>query len=156
MSPTEPVDERRLVILVNDDVRMTRGKQAAQAVHAALLALGVHPGCPVVVLNSTSTEIGRCQIQVRDAGLTELTPGTLTAGVAELHTGWARGHVPAEVSTEPPSEAVGVHLPSVVTTPFGTYVAVCSCGYQSRPHAQVAPGLAQLCRHIAARETEAV
>lgn len=31
-------DERRLVILVNDRAKMTRGKYAVQAAHAVLLA----------------------------------------------------------------------------------------------------------------------
>lgn len=145
--------ESRLVILINDDVRMTRNKQAAQAVHAALVAMGAHPGCPVVVLNSTSTEIGRCVIQVRDAGLTEVAPGTLTAGVAETPARAATS-TPAEICTDPLTEASAAHLPNVATTPFGSFVAVCSCGYQTRPAARIAPPLSQLCQHIAAREAE--
>lgn len=74
------MDERRLVILVNDRVRMSRGKYAAQAVHAALLALGVHPGVPVIVLGGSPAEIAEMKTTVRDAGRTEIEPGTLTAG----------------------------------------------------------------------------
>lgn len=71
--------ERRLVIRVNQNVTMSRGKYAAQAVHAALLALGVHPDCPVVVLGGKPDELLAMPVQVRDAGRTELAPGTLTA-----------------------------------------------------------------------------
>lgn len=72
--------ERRLVILVNDRIRMSRGKYAAQAVHAALLALGVHPECPVIVLGGSPAEISKLKTTVFDAGLTEVSPNTLTAG----------------------------------------------------------------------------
>lgn len=74
------MDERKLVILVNDRITMSRGKYAAQAVHAALLALGVHPGVPVVVLGGRPSEIAEMKTTVRDAGRTEVEPGTLTAG----------------------------------------------------------------------------
>ena len=74
------MDERRLVILVNDRAHMSRGKYAAQAVHAALEALGVHPGVPVIVLGGSPAEIAEMRITVRDAGRTEVEPGTLTAG----------------------------------------------------------------------------
>lgn len=74
------MDERRLVILVNDQVKMSRGKYAAQAVHAALLALGVHPEVPVIVLGGSPAEIAEMKTTVRDAGRTEVEPGTLTAG----------------------------------------------------------------------------
>lgn len=73
-------DERRLVILVNDRVKMSRGKYAAQAVHAALLALGVHPDVPVIVLGGSPDEISQMRTTVHDAGRTEVEPGTLTAG----------------------------------------------------------------------------
>ena len=71
---------KRLVILVNDRAKMTRGKYASQAVHAALLANGVHHGGPVVVLGASHREIEGMSVQVRDAGRTEVPAGTLTAG----------------------------------------------------------------------------
>lgn len=74
------MDERKLIILVNDRVKMSRGKYAAQAVHAALLALGVHPEVPVIVLGGRPSEIAGMRTTVRDAGRTEVEPGTLTAG----------------------------------------------------------------------------
>lgn len=72
--------EQKLIIYVNSNVDMSRGKMAAQAVHAALIALGVHPGIPVVVLGASPTEIEPMRTTVRDAGRTEVLPGTLTAG----------------------------------------------------------------------------
>lgn len=74
--------ERRLVVRVNSDVTMSRGKYAAQAIHAALLLLDAHPGCPVIVLGERRSKIGRCEVVVHDAGWTELAPGTLTAGAS--------------------------------------------------------------------------
>lgn len=72
----------RLVIRVRSDVKMSRGKYAAQAVHAALLHLGVHPGCPVIVLGGKRDEVEACDTHVNDAGWTEVEPGTLTAGAS--------------------------------------------------------------------------
>ncbi len=78
--PAQPKGERRLVIRLDSGVKMSRGKYAAQAVHAALLLLGVHPGTPVIVLGGKRSEIEQMTVQVRDAGRTEVEPGTLTAG----------------------------------------------------------------------------
>lgn len=66
-------------IIVNGNVAMSRGKYAAQAVHAALQAFDVPHG-RVVVLGGKPPEILQMDVQVRDAGRTELAPGTLTAG----------------------------------------------------------------------------
>jgi PTH2 family peptidyl-tRNA hydrolase len=82
------VEADRLVILMNDSVKMSRGKFAAQAVHAALLAVGAHPGVAVVVLGAKADQILDCEVQVRDAGQTEIEPGTLTAGAM-----WSDGPV---------------------------------------------------------------
>lgn len=73
-------EKNRMVIVVNSKAKMSRGKYAAQAVHAALLAVGAHPGGPVIVLGGNPEEIEEMRVQVRDAGRTELEPGTLTAG----------------------------------------------------------------------------
>ena len=78
--------EQRLMVVVSTDTRMSRGKYAAQAVHAALTLLGVHPGVPVIVLGGTKGRIRKMDVQIRDAGRTEVEPGTLTAG-AEWEAG---------------------------------------------------------------------
>ncbi len=69
-------------IYMNRNVEMTRGKFAAQAVHAALDAMGVNHS-RVIVLMGSPTKIRTMPVQIHDAGHTELEPGTLTAG-AEL------------------------------------------------------------------------
>lgn len=74
----------KLRIYMNNNVKMSRGKYAAQAVHAALLAVGAHPNTAVVVLGTKPKDLEAMRIQVRDAGRTEVEPGTLTAA-----TDWA-------------------------------------------------------------------
>lgn len=68
-------------ILINNNIKMTPGKMAAQAVHAALLAYGIEHGS-VVVLGGSVRKLETMDVQVRDAGLTEVKPGTLTAGAS--------------------------------------------------------------------------
>lgn len=71
--------EERLVILANSDV--SRGKYAAAAVHAALAHYGIDHGA-VVVLGARAKDIEeQCRVIVKDAGRTEVKPGTVTAGV---------------------------------------------------------------------------
>ena len=77
-------DERKMRVYVNSGANMSRGKYAAQAIHAALMAVGAHPDVPVVVLGANREQIEKLPVQVRDAGRTEVEPGTLTAG-----TDWA-------------------------------------------------------------------
>jgi PTH2 family peptidyl-tRNA hydrolase len=78
----EPLDTtgKKLVVVMNHGPKMTRGKFAAQAVHAALFACGAHPETPVVVISGSASTIEKMPIQIRDAGRTELEPGTPTAG----------------------------------------------------------------------------
>lgn len=71
----------RIRILVNDNVKMTPGKMAAQAVHAALMLYGIPHGS-VVVLGGRPGQIEKLTVQVRDAGRTEIDRGTLTAGAS--------------------------------------------------------------------------
>lgn len=72
--------EKRLVIWVNSNV--SRGKAAAAAVHAALNHVGIDHG-PVIVLGAKPPAIeAECTSVVHDAGRTEVTPGTTTAGIA--------------------------------------------------------------------------
>jgi len=71
--------EERLTILANSDV--SRGKYAAAAVHAALMHYGIPHGA-VIVLGARPGQIeDQCEVVVRDAGRTEVKPGTVTAGV---------------------------------------------------------------------------
>lgn len=68
-------------ILLNKNVRMTPGKAAAQAVHAALQAYGIEHGS-VVVLQGSVRKLNELDVQIHDAGLTEVKPGTLTAAAS--------------------------------------------------------------------------
>lgn len=80
--PSDLGPERKLRIYINrklDDV-ISPNKRAAHAVHAALIAFGVHPNTKVVVLDKGPTVIETMRTVVHDAGHTELEPGTLTAG----------------------------------------------------------------------------
>lgn len=74
--------ERRLVIRVNSNAKMSRGKAAAHAVHAALKLYGIEYEHPVIVIGGKPDEILAQTVHVRDAGRTELVPGTLTAGAS--------------------------------------------------------------------------
>lgn len=74
--------EKRLVIRVNSNTKMSRGKAAAHAVHAALKLYGIDYDHPVIVIGGKPEEILQQTVHVRDAGRTELEPGTLTAGAS--------------------------------------------------------------------------
>ena len=81
MRPDAADDDPEVRILVNTNVSMSRHKAAAQAVHAALAAFGIPHG-RVVVLGGRPDEVAAMDVVVRDAGRTEVAPGTLTAGAA--------------------------------------------------------------------------
>ena len=81
-------EEPKVRIVVNSNSNMSRGKYAAAAVHAALTAAGVHPGLPVIVLGGQRDDVVRMRTVIRDAGRTEVEPGTPTAG-----TDWAPARV---------------------------------------------------------------
>jgi peptidyl-tRNA hydrolase, PTH2 family len=74
-----PHERPEVRILINTNVSMSRHKAAAQAVHAALNAFGIDHG-RVVVLGGRPDEVRAMDVVVRDAGRTEVEPGTLTAG----------------------------------------------------------------------------
>jgi PTH2 family peptidyl-tRNA hydrolase len=67
--------------MYNGNIKMSPGKLAAQAVHAALAAYGIDHGS-VVVLQGSVKKVEAMDVQIRDAGLTELKPGTLTCGAS--------------------------------------------------------------------------
>lgn len=75
------MSEERLTIWANSSV--SRGKYAAAAVHAALAHYGIDHGA-VIVLGAKPGEIeSECSSVVRDAGRTEVEPGTVTAGIKD-------------------------------------------------------------------------
>jgi len=78
MTPIE--DGEKIRIYVNSNTKMSRGKYAAAAVHAALTAAGVHPGLPVIVLGEQREHVTKHATVIRDAGRTEVERGTPTAG----------------------------------------------------------------------------
>ena len=75
-------DTGRIVVYLNKNVKMTPGKAAAQAAHAVLTLMGVHPEFPVIVLRGSKTRVESMEATVKDAGRTEVAPGTLTAGAS--------------------------------------------------------------------------
>lgn len=77
---SESQTDDKLRIFYNTNITMSRGKLAAHAVHAALTAAGVHPDIPVVVLGAKPRDIAEMCTSIRDNGVTELDPGTLTTG----------------------------------------------------------------------------
>lgn len=92
-------DDGRIRIWVNSNTGMSRGKYAAAAVHAALTAAGVHPGVPVIVLGGQRDHVQAMRTVIRDAGHTEVEPGTVTAG-----TDWAPALRALLDATEPPAQ----------------------------------------------------
>lgn len=89
--PSDLSPDRKLRIYINrklEDV-ISPNKRAAHAVHAALIAFGVHPATKVIVLDKGPTVIEGMRTVVHDAGHTELEPGTLTAG-----TNWPEDSAP--------------------------------------------------------------
>jgi peptidyl-tRNA hydrolase len=110
MSTTADIED--LVLWVNPGLDMTVGKLAAQVGHGAMLAAALYPvdecetwwraGCPLTVAVA-APEIfaraldadGRDTIAVRDAGFTEVEPGSVTVVAARVadrgHTSVPRG-----------------------------------------------------------------
>ena len=77
-------EKTRVKIYMNKGLGMSKGKYAAQAVHAALVLFGVHPGedVPVVVLGANKGPVEKQQAVIADHGVTEVKPGSITAGAS--------------------------------------------------------------------------
>lgn len=78
-APAEDPHRDRMVILASKNV--TRGKAAAAAVHAALAHYGIDHGAVIVLSEPPSRIEAECDLVIRDAGRTEVEPGTVTAGI---------------------------------------------------------------------------
>ncbi|MDX6743384.1 hypothetical protein [Actinocorallia sp. A-T 12471] len=87
---TEPPAEPYAVLVHNPDAKMSTGKAAAQSGHAAHLLYRTLPpgdraawltaGAPVHLLAFPWPEaVARATVHIRDAGYTEVAPGTMTA-----------------------------------------------------------------------------
>ena len=72
----------------NLDGKISRGKLAAHAAHAALAAYGIKYTHAIVVLAAGKGKIEAMPINIRDAGHTELEEGTLTTGVEDETHKW--------------------------------------------------------------------
>ena len=89
--------DERLTILANKNV--SRGKMAAAAVHAALIHYGIPHGAVIVLGASPGRIEGECSLIIRDAGRTEVEPGTVTAGVRKGEDD-AQRHALLDAATE--------------------------------------------------------
>jgi hypothetical protein len=76
--PPETADAPVLYAL-NPDITMSSGKTLAQIAHAAVMADAL--GLDVTQARVVRGGSGRCVAEVRDAGLTEVPPGTITVRV---------------------------------------------------------------------------
>lgn len=74
-----------VVYAVNPAVTMSTGKTLAQIAHAAVMAdrLGLDVSRARVIVPDTWEDLPGCVAEVRDAGLTEVPPGTVTVRVLE-------------------------------------------------------------------------
>ncbi len=93
--------EYKLAILVREDLKLPKGKLAAQAAHAAVEAAfkanrktvveWMHSGQKKVVVKVTdlrhlnqklllAEDAGLCAVRITDAGRTVVAPGTITCG----------------------------------------------------------------------------
>jgi hypothetical protein len=68
-----------VVYALNPDISMSSGKTLAQIAHAAVMADDL--GLDVTRARVARGGEGRCVAEVRDAGLTEVPPGTITVRV---------------------------------------------------------------------------
>lgn len=86
------------------------GKLAAHAAHAALAAYGIRYEHPIVVLMGSKSKIEAMPVAIRDAGKTELEPGTITTGAERVmgFAGWKHLSTESEEFKKLPVGTVGV------------------------------------------------
>lgn len=83
------MSEQAVYVVIRRDLKMRRGKEIAQGIHA-VAKLGYVPGLPLIVLQAANLfelagMIGEAQDRgvptayTNDAGHTEVEPGTITA-----------------------------------------------------------------------------
>ena len=105
--PLDPRSDAPVTIWVNPDLDMTLGKLAAQVGHGSMLAVRLfdvagarswwEAGCPLAVAASTPerwadllSRDGADAVAVRDAGFTEVAPGSVTVVAERTERGDAR------------------------------------------------------------------
>jgi peptidyl-tRNA hydrolase len=91
LAPAPPDGRGPVTYALNPRARMSSGKTLAQIAHAAVMAADdeawVRAGCPARVIAPDEAAFdalagsGECVAEVRDAGLTEIPPGTITVRV---------------------------------------------------------------------------
>jgi hypothetical protein len=77
-----PADAPGLVYALNPAITTTSGKTLAQVAHAAVYAAELgYDVSQARVIAPQDFDLGRCIAEVRDSGLTEVAPGTVTVRV---------------------------------------------------------------------------
>lgn len=79
LEPPPETQDAEIVYALNPDLTMSSGKTLAQIAHAAVMADEL--GLDVTHARVAKGGPGRCVAEVRDAGLTEVPPGTITVRV---------------------------------------------------------------------------
>lgn len=80
--PPPDATGERLLYALNPDITMSSGKALAQIAHAAVMAADLgHDVSQARVIAPERFDLPGCLAEVRDAGLTEVAPGTVTVRV---------------------------------------------------------------------------
>jgi len=82
LAPPPPDSTAPLVYALNPAIEMSSGKTLAQIAHAAVMAADLgHDVSRARVIGPETFDLPGCVAEVRDAGLTEVAPGTITVRV---------------------------------------------------------------------------